>query len=217
MQDLDAIMHSFDEVRHRPAVAKWLHRLAAHDRDLLRHSLLVGVVMAVFAHKAELSENLRVTLTTGALLHDTGKLTISPTLLQNPKPLSMAERKELQSHAVRGFNMLKAESWSEGVLELVHLHHERLDGSGYPNGYKGIQLSGEVQLLALCDVFSALIEERSYRPRPNRPLDVLTTMTDELDAELLQFFSAEVVKLVYAAQARLQEQSHLEYPLAESA
>lgn len=193
----------YEQTCAQPTVSIWLDRFARHDSALLRHSLLVGAVASVFAWITDLPGEDRESLMIGALLHDVGKLMIAPELLHKCGPLSSQEREEIQGHAVAGYRMLRSENLSANILELVHFHHERLDGSGYPDGLKGDQLTRTVRMIAICDVFSALIEDRVYRPRPARPLEIMLTMTKVLDEALLHRFVNEISALAYEAKDHL--------------
>jgi len=201
--ELNDALWWYERTRAHPTVSTWLDRFARHDLSLLRHSLLVGAVASIFAWAIDIPEADREAFMIGALLHDVGKLMIAPELLHKRGPLSSQERKEIEGHADGGYRMLCSENLSADTLELVHLHHERLDGSGYPNGLKGDQLTRLVRMISICDVFSALIEDRVYRPRPARPLEIMLTMTEVLDADLLRRFANEITVLAYEAKDHL--------------
>ena len=128
---------------------------------------------------------------------------IAPSLLHKLGPLSAQELQEVEGHAACGYAMLQPDGLSADVLDIVHLHHERMDGSGYPNGLQGDRLTKAVRMVAICDVFSALIEDRVYRPRPAKPLDIMLSMTDILDAALVQLFPVDIAPLAFEAKEHL--------------
>ncbi len=100
-------------------------------------------------------------LATGGLLHDIGKLSVPDEVLKKPAALDDLEYALVKKHAVWGDSLLGRLGFSSGVRRLVRGHHERLDGSGYPDG--ATQLSLETRVLAVCDVYDALRSERVYR------------------------------------------------------
>nr|WP_169315307.1 HD domain-containing phosphohydrolase [Terriglobus roseus] len=167
---------------------------------MFQHSLLAGAIASVFARSVSLSTGDELLLVTGALLHDVGKVLIDRLILQKNGPLTSAERIELERHPEFGYRLLKEDGWDPAILELVHLHHERLDGSGYPHRFHAEKIGRLVRMVTLCDVFSALIEERSYRPSPRRPLEIMSVMTSELDGPLFGVFAEGVAELAFSAQ-----------------
>jgi putative nucleotidyltransferase with HDIG domain len=100
-------------------------------------------------------------LATGGLLHDIGKLSVPDEVLKKPAALDEEEFDLVKKHAVWGDSLLGRLGFSHGVRRLVRDHHERLDGTGYPNGATALSL--ETRVLAVCDVYDALRSERVYR------------------------------------------------------
>ncbi|ADD67689.1 metal dependent phosphohydrolase [Denitrovibrio acetiphilus DSM 12809] len=95
--------------------------------------------------------------------HDLGKIAIQPEILEKEGKLSEAEYAVMRSHSYHTFRILSEIKGFEKVTEWASFHHERLDGSGYPFGLTGKSISKGAKILAVADVFSALIEERPYR------------------------------------------------------
>ena len=100
-------------------------------------------------------------LATGGLLHDIGKLSVPDDVLKKPAALDDEEYALVQKHTVWGDSLLGRLGFSPAVRCLVRGHHERLDGSGYPDGATSLSL--ETRVLAVCDVYDALRSERVYR------------------------------------------------------
>ena len=96
-------------------------------------------------------------------LHDIGKLLISNDILEKPGRLSSDEYREIQNHALGTWNLLKGISGLEDITLWAALHHEKLDGSGYPFGYTGEKLDKNSRLLACLDIYQALVEDRPYK------------------------------------------------------
>jgi HD-GYP domain-containing protein (c-di-GMP phosphodiesterase class II) len=103
-------------------------------------------------------------LALGGLLHDIGKLSVPDGILGKPAALTEAEFATVQGHVESGAALLhELGGFSDTVYGLVRCHHERLDGTGYPDGAKAAELPIDVRILAVCDVYDALISERVYR------------------------------------------------------
>lgn len=103
-------------------------------------------------------------LAVGGLLHDIGKLSLPDAILKKPGPLTGDEYGIVKTHAEAGVRLLRQlGGFSEPVLTLVRDHHERLDGSGYPRGLHGDTVTPDVRILAVCDVYDALLSTRVYR------------------------------------------------------
>ena len=103
-------------------------------------------------------------LALGGLLHDVGKLSVPDEILKKPGPLTEDEFAAVRRHVVSGVALVhELGGFSTTVLDLVRSHHERLDGTGYPDGAGSDDLSLDVRILAVCDVYDALISTRVYR------------------------------------------------------
>ena len=99
----------------------------------------------------------------GTLLHDIGKVAIPEAILRKPGKLTKEEWAFVQTHPQRGYELLNEANLPWPVAELAHHHHERLDGSGYPDGLKGDQLCEEVRVLAVCNVVDAMSRSQPHR------------------------------------------------------
>jgi HD-GYP domain-containing protein (c-di-GMP phosphodiesterase class II) len=119
-------------------------------------------------------------LAVGGLLHDIGKLSVPTSILQKPGRLDDEEYVEVKRHPNAGVLPLREiGGFSPGVLRLVAEHHARLDGSGYPNGLAGPEMGIGSRVLAICDVYDALVSDRIYREAwsPDRALCLLREET----------------------------------------
>jgi HD-GYP domain-containing protein (c-di-GMP phosphodiesterase class II) len=103
-------------------------------------------------------------LAVGGLLHDIGKLSVDNQILKKPGPLTDGEFAAVQRHVESGDALLRElGGFASSVHRLVRSHHERLDGSGYPDGEHADEISLDVRILAVCDVYDALLSTRVYR------------------------------------------------------
>jgi HD-GYP domain-containing protein (c-di-GMP phosphodiesterase class II) len=138
--------------------------LAQRDNYTECHTRRVALLAVQVGEELGLSpERLRV-LAVGGLLHDIGKLSVPDAVLRKPGPLTDEEYEEIKRHPVAGDRLLeRLGGFSRPVRQLVLSHHERLDGSGYPHGLREGELDLETRILAVCDVYDALISTRVYR------------------------------------------------------
>lgn len=100
----------------------------------------------------------------GALIHDLGKVQIPAEILSKPARLSKLEYELIKTHPQAGCEIVKGIEFPWPVAEMVHQHHERLDGTGYPQGLKGDAIALEARILAVADVVEAMASHRPYRP-----------------------------------------------------
>jgi putative nucleotidyltransferase with HDIG domain len=137
--------------------------LAEKDEYTEEHSRRVALRAVQVGEELGLSPVRLRELATGGLVHDIGKLSVPNSILQKPGKLSTDEFAVIKRHPEIGCRMLGDLGFSESVARLVLDHHERLDGSGYPRGLSGPAMSLEARILAVCDVYEALVSNRAYR------------------------------------------------------
>jgi HD-GYP domain-containing protein (c-di-GMP phosphodiesterase class II) len=139
-------------------------RLAEKDAYTEEHTRRVALRAVQVGEELGLAPGRLRALAVGGLLHDIGKLSVPDEVLKKPGPLDKDEYAVIQRHPEHGRRLLRElGGFGEGVLRLVHDHHERLDGSGYPAGLGGGELDLDTCILAVCDVYDALISTRVYR------------------------------------------------------
>jgi HD-GYP domain-containing protein (c-di-GMP phosphodiesterase class II) len=139
-------------------------RLAEKDAYTEQHTRRVALRAVQVGTELGLSRGRLRTLAIGALVHDIGKLSVPDAILKKPGPLDDAEFRVIQRHCDWGGRLVdEVGTFSAGVRHLVRDHHERLDGSGYPDGIAGEAIALDTRILAVCDVYDALISPRVYR------------------------------------------------------
>ncbi len=136
----------------------------AVDPYTVSHQERLAILAVTIGEKAGLNSEELEWLRVGALLHDIGKAAVPNTILSKPGKLTDEEWVLIRSHVKRGHEMLQDMDLPENVMDMVLNHHERLDGSGYPNGIRGDKLSAESRILGICDVVEAMSSHRPYRP-----------------------------------------------------
>ena len=174
----------------------WLEMVRNHDDATYRHCLLVAGLTAAFARHLGFPEEARRLLTGAAMLHDIGKARIPVGILHKPGKLTAEEMLIVREHPQIGYEMLCEQGgFAHEIVEATHRHHEYLDGSGYPQGLRGEEISDVVRMVTICDIYAALIETRSYRAamEPGEAYRVLATMVGKLDADLLRAFREVVL------------------------
>jgi HD-GYP domain-containing protein (c-di-GMP phosphodiesterase class II) len=139
-------------------------RLAEKDEYTEEHTRRVALRAVQVGEELGLPPTRLRLLATGGLLHDIGKLSVPDAILKKPGPLDEDEFAVIKLHPEWGHRLLgELGGFPEPVRRLVLDHHERLDGSGYPNRLAGTELDLETRVLAVCDVYDALLSERVYR------------------------------------------------------
>jgi putative two-component system response regulator len=115
------------------------------------------------AEKLSLPEDLRLALRRGGLVHDIGKLAVPEHILLKPGPLTPEERKIMEQHTIAGERICAPLRSFRHVLPIIRHHHEKQDGSGYPDGLKGEQIPLTARILQITDIYDALTTDRPYR------------------------------------------------------
>jgi HD-GYP domain-containing protein (c-di-GMP phosphodiesterase class II) len=164
--------------------------MLSHDYYTYTHMVNVSVMVSALAYRlGERDPNRLRMLASGGLLHDVGKMRINPDTLNKVGRLTGQEWEELRSHPNLGLSFLHNRQGIEPQeLMMVYQHHEKLDGSGYPSGLCGSEISVEAQMTAVVDIYDALTCKRPYR----------SAMTHEkacgiLDEEAARKINAEFV------------------------
>ena len=127
------------------------------------HQKRVAELAKFMAMKMRLSPESVDAVEMASLIHDVGKIKVPAEILSKPGPLDEVERLLVETHPQAGYNLLKDIDFPWPVAEIVLQHHERLDGSGYPQGLKGKEILQEARIIAVADVVEAMASGRPYR------------------------------------------------------
>lgn len=128
------------------------------------HMNKVAIISTAIAYEMGLSDEVIEGIRVGASIHDIGKIYIPAEILNRPGKLSIPEFEIIKTHPQVGYEIIKNIDFPWPVHEMVLQHHEKLDGSGYPNGLKEDQIIIEAQIIAVADVLEAVTSHRPYRP-----------------------------------------------------
>ncbi len=129
-----------------------------------KHSVNVAILSILTAKAMNYDTPDIKNIALGAFLHDVGKMVNDQDLINKPGKLTLEERKKIEEHPQYGFNIVKdISNLPYTVKQIVLLHHEKLDGSGYPFGLKGIEIPEFVRIVTVCDMYDAMTTDRIYR------------------------------------------------------
>ncbi|WP_026486000.1 HD-GYP domain-containing protein [Caldanaerobius polysaccharolyticus] len=137
--------------------------LEAKDKYTAGHSKSVEKITSLLCRELGFSEYLTERVQIAALLHDVGKIGIPESILNKPGKLTSEEFEVIKYHSEYGYEILKDVSGLKDISLWIKHHHERFDGTGYPDGKKGHEIPLESQILSIADVFDALVSNRPYR------------------------------------------------------
>lgn len=137
--------------------------LDIREHDTGRHSMRVRDLSLALGRVMKLAPKQIETLSYGALLHDIGKIAVPDSILLKPGPLTADEWRQMQEHPTTGYKILSANKYLREVSDLVYSHQERFDGSGYPRGLKGGEISLEARIFSVIDAYDAMRSDRPYR------------------------------------------------------
>jgi putative nucleotidyltransferase with HDIG domain len=169
----------------------------ARDPYTLGHSVRVGRLASLLAEQLGLSEEVREAIELGGYLHDIGKIGVRDAVLLKPGPLTTEERTGIDQHPIVACRILESLDLSREILGVVRSHHERLDGSGYPDGLKGNDVPLVARIAAIADVYDAMTSLRPYKAAlsPETALAELKSQAGRLlDPDVVTAFEAILPK-----------------------
>lgn len=175
LNDVEQILH---ESRNGTHVLHMLHCMRNNDDATYAHSVSVALLCNVFGHWLKYSEEDIQTLTLAGLLHDLGKLLVPSRIISKPSVLSAVEYVIIKHHPTDGYQLLEPQDLDSRIKNAALMHHERKDGSGYPQGLKGDEIDEFAQIVGIADVYEAMTSPRVYR-RPNCPFDAISVFEQD--------------------------------------
>ncbi|MCZ8514444.1 HD-GYP domain-containing protein [Paenibacillus filicis] len=150
--------------RSAQLVRERLLQLKAKDENTYEHSLRVGKLCEVLAGRLQLDEKRTTLLTLGGYLHDIGKMLIPDPILLKDSALTEEEWGIMKLHPNLGsIIMLGNDYVNQELNDIIELHHERLNGSGYPYGLQGDKIPTLARICAIADAFDSMVSDRPYR------------------------------------------------------
>lgn len=152
------------ELSYDTTLEGWANALELRDNETKGHSDRVVKLTLMLAKKLNIPEAEWIHIQRGARLHDIGKMGIPDSILKKPGPLTEEEWATMRTHPVLAYNLLKDTPHLVPALDIPYRHHERWDGSGYPDGLKGLEIPLTARIFAVVDAWDALLSDRPYRP-----------------------------------------------------
>ncbi len=141
-----------------------LTRIRKKDEYTLMHSISVSSLVLAFCNSCRLPYDMTIKMATGALLHDIGKLQVPVTILNKPGKLNPEEFAIMKKHSAYSAEILKTtKGLPDEAFDIALHHHERYDGTGYPDGQKGEEIDFGSRVTSICDVYDAITSARCYR------------------------------------------------------
>ena len=178
---IDLIMHTLYENNHREM------------QHSLRVSELCGALAVAFKLEQEEIRQIKI----AGLMHDIGKIGIPEQILNSTNSLTAVEKDEIKRHSEIGYRILSSVSEFSEIASYVLEHQERWDGTGYPRGLQGVQISLPARIIAIADAFDAMTRKRAY----GKSLDRLASIAEmqrcsgtQFDPELVEVFLEKVLK-----------------------
>ncbi|MDA7815771.1 HD domain-containing protein [Porticoccaceae bacterium] len=151
-----------DSIIRNPAAGVWLARLKSKSSYAHRHCISCAILCAVMGRQLGFDTESMHRLSLAGLLMDSGKLLLADSLLRKTQSLSPAEQQETQRHTELGLEAVASADLPEEVLQVIRYHHERFDGSGYPDGLSGTQIPLFARIAAIVDCYDAMTSPRYY-------------------------------------------------------
>ena len=139
----------------------------------------------------KLDEEMMKLLKNGAILHDVGKIGVRDEVLKKNGPLNEEEQKEMREHVIIGVNIIKPIRSMSALSDLVRYHQEFYDGSGYPDGLKGVEIPLTARIIKVCDAYDAMTTDRPYRKamsREDASKELMQKSGIEFDTEIVEKF-----------------------------
>lgn len=184
---------SIDAVFNSPDSLACMLNIRKKDEYLLEHSVAVSVYITLFARHLDLERSIIDQLSIGAFLHDIGKIKVPNEILNKPGKLTEEEFTIMKTHANHSIDIIKATPGISPLsLEVAALHHEKIDGTGYPFQVAGDDINQFGRMIAICDIFDALTATRVYKKgfTHNKAATILRELAKDgqLDPQLVDQF-----------------------------
>jgi diguanylate cyclase (GGDEF)-like protein/putative nucleotidyltransferase with HDIG domain len=177
-------------------VGSILSALYGKEPEEESHSKRVAELMYRFSKSLSLDESDCARNRSAGLLHDIGKITLNLNTLYAPRKLTEEEWIEIKKHPEVGYKILLSSRTETAITEAVLMHHERMDGSGYPRGIVGEQISDMAKMLNICDAFDAMVSKRSYKKTmtiKEATAELVNCSHTQFDASMVEVFNERVV------------------------
>ncbi len=194
----NALLKSYEDT-----MRGWINVMDFRHKETKDHTMRVTLLATEFAMLAGLRGEELKNVERGAMLHDVGKIGIPDEILIKPGALSAEEFEIMKQHPVIALELLGKIDFLKPCADIPHCHHEKWDGSGYPQGLRGEQIPFSARLFAVIDVWDALSFERVYKAAwPEQQV------LDHLKSEAGRHFDPQVIALFFTHYSHLKATAH---------
>lgn len=171
-------------------IGDMMSTIRTHHTYTYRHSMMVSSYLVSFALLLGIKGQDLQNIAVGGILHDIGKANVPTKILNKPGPLDQDEWAEMKKHPEHSRKTLEQSDCHPSVVDGCIHHHEKLDGTGYPDALKENEISDIARMVSIADVFSGLTEKRSYKSSlsKQKAYDIMITMKGHLDLDLVAAF-----------------------------
>lgn len=175
---LNDMRQILEESRNGTHILHMIHCMRDNNDVTYAHSISVALICNVFGHWLRYSREELKILTLCGLLHDIGKLSVPKKIIAKPSTLTPSEYDIIKNHPMDGYRLLENQDLDPRIKNTILMHHERKDGSGYPQGLKDNQIDDFAQVVAIADIYEAMTSPRVYR-HSNCPFDAIEIFEQE--------------------------------------
>jgi putative nucleotidyltransferase with HDIG domain len=199
--NVDALLAQTDRIlregRNGSHILEMLHGIRDYDDLTFVHSLNVALICSIFATWLKFSHEDTRILTLGGLLHDIGKMLVPREIITKNGKLTSEEYEVVKTHSFLGYQAMKDQPIDIRIKYVALMHHERCDGSGYPNGFVSEQIDEFAKIVSIADVYDAMTSNRLYR-KAICPFDVVENFERDgflkFDPKYLMVFMERIVE-----------------------
>ncbi|MDR0957681.1 MAG: HD-GYP domain-containing protein, partial [Clostridiales bacterium] len=196
------------KLQFKTDVFPYLNAMQDGSDQIFGHCANVALLANLFGSWLNMDEHTLANLVTAGMLHDIGKLKVPKEILDKPGHLTETEMAEARNHAVYGYRILENKQVALEVKQTALMHHERLDGSGYPVGAKGDKIKYFAKIISICDIYDAMTSDRPYRKKIC-PFEVIRQFEQSsfasIDTELLLIFLQNISYTYISSRVRLSD------------
>ncbi len=189
-------MELMKAITENEAIAVDIDALKVSDEYTFKHSVDVASIAMIIARQSGMSDKEVCQIGVAGLLHDLGKAEIPNEILNKTDRLTEEEFSIMKTHPVKGYNILKNRpDIAPEILLGVLQHHEKICGGGYPMGVSSEKISPYAKIIAVADIYDALVTERPYKKgfTPRDAVEMIMAMTSELDLTVIKVFLNSVI------------------------